>query len=189
MHQKGFTLVELIIAFSIISLLSIAGIASFVSFAQRQSLGNAISDLRTLLTVARTETIAQVNGNSLNACTSGEQFSGYVVVVCCRVGVNDSPTYCPTIGCTSGTTDYEMYEACTNSTSGSTRYGFIQSKTLPKGIILSSNTTARTYAFSPISGTVSFGGAPGTSGKVVMYLQGYPSITQTAEVYSVGTIQ
>jgi len=190
MGQKGFTLVELVIVFSIVALLSIAGIASFVAFSDRQVLANTIAELQTMLNVARTDTLSQVN----SSCSSSEEFGGYVVVVCCRTSndptspINQIPmSFCPTIGC-SGTNDYELYQSCIN-TNGATRYALIQGKVLPKRVIISSQTSARTFQFSPITGSVSFGGAVGSSGQVQMYLYGNTSINVSTTVSSIGTIQ
>lgn len=194
MRQKGFTLVELVIVFSVIALLSIVGIASFVSFTQRQVLGNAVSDLRTTLNVARMYTLSQYN----DSCTNSQQLGGYVVVVCCNPSNNQTPmSNCPAIGC-SGSYDYELYESCVH-TDGSITYNVVkgQQKNFPKAITVSSQTSARTFQFTPISGKVTFGGAlllAGQSGNVVLstsITQGtkQTGVSQTVSVSPVGTIQ
>ncbi|MDE2025017.1 MAG: prepilin-type N-terminal cleavage/methylation domain-containing protein [Patescibacteria group bacterium] len=187
MHQKGFTLVELVIVFSIIALLSITGLASFSAFSQRQQLSNSVSDLRTIFNVARTRTLSQVNGTTGNFCTSSEQFGGYVVLVCCTA--KGSQTNCPSIAACNGTDDYDMFETCYSGSS--TAYKFIQGGKFSNSVAVDASTTARTFQFTPLTGAVSFGaGGPVSQGAVTLTLIGSTqTYTGTVTVTSIGAIQ
>ncbi len=192
MYQKGFTLIELVIVFSIIALLSVGGLASFVIFSQRQLLKNANADFHTMLNVARTNTLSQYN----DACTSSQQFGGYLVVVCCRTTgdpnnpLNESPAaYCPDTGC-SGSYDYELYQTCING-NGTATNTFVNGKTLPSGVVITRQTTARMFQFAPITGNVTYGtqGNSISSGTVEFYLQSNKGERLSTTVSSIGTIQ
>ena len=184
MQEKGFTLIELVIVFSIIALLSIAGIASFAAFSQRQILINAVANLRTILNVARTRTLSQVNGVSPNACTSSEQFGGYVVVVCCNAA--GSQTNCPVIPCV-GSDEYDLFETCYSGSNPS--YKPIQGGTFSSGITVSSATTARTFQFTPLTGTVTYGtGTSLSSGSVILNYSSQ-GVSSSVTVSSIGAIQ
>lgn len=195
MHQKGFTLVELVIVFSIIALLSITGLASFAAFSQRQQLNNAVADLRTILNVARTRTLSQVNGSTSNYCTAAQQFGGYAVVVCCNDhGSGILQSGCPIAPPCIGSEDYDLYEACvtTNGSTSNTSYvGPIQTGNFPSKVVVATATTARTFLFTPITGAVSYGpGASQSSGAVTLQLiSSSQSVTGTVTVTSVGAIQ
>lgn len=88
--QKGFTLLELIVAISIVAILSVIGIASFVDFSKKQTLSSAALDVETTLKGARSRAQSQVKpqacddaGSSLNGYrVTFTNESYYVEVVC-----------------------------------------------------------------------------------------------------------
>lgn len=57
-NQRGFTLIELIIAFTVLAILSVVGVASFVDYSRSQTL---LSDRQKLITVLNT---AKANASS-----------------------------------------------------------------------------------------------------------------------------
>lgn len=75
--QKGFTLLELIVVFSVIAILSTIGIASFVSYSRQQSLQAAVYDLTTILNLARSRAYSQVKPSEC----AGQTLQGYRVTI------------------------------------------------------------------------------------------------------------
>lgn len=74
--QAGFTLVELIVVFSIMVLISSLGLAGFVNFSREQTLKSTAQDIKSMLISARAYSLSQ-----LNSC-GNHQFSGYSVYFC-----------------------------------------------------------------------------------------------------------
>lgn len=163
--SKGFTLIELIVVFSVMAIISTVGIASFASYNNSQKLKNAALDMKTMLQQARSQASSQVKPNACGV------FQGYEVRVCCV----SNGTNCPTC-LASG--DYELDAVCSSSPNGV----LINSTKLVGGVSVdTADTTARSFLFIPITGGVAQGG------KVV--LQGANSAKQTITVTSTGVIQ
>lgn len=80
LRNLGFTLIELIVAFSIIAILSTVGIASFVSYSRTQAVNTEASNIVSVLNLARAKTQSQVN-----PCEDSETLVGYQLKV-----VNDT---------------------------------------------------------------------------------------------------
>lgn len=59
-NEKGFTLLEIILVFSLIGLLTATGMASFFSYSQNQGYTSAVSDVEDLLQFARARALSQV---------------------------------------------------------------------------------------------------------------------------------
>ncbi len=81
----GFTLIELIIVFAVISILSTVGVASFVSYSRSQTLQQAANDLVTTLNLAKASTSTQVkvfnyNGGTIQ-CPVNTTLQGYSVTI------------------------------------------------------------------------------------------------------------
>jgi len=60
--SKGFTLIELIVAFSIISIISVVGFASFVTYSRTQAIDNEANQLVSTLNLAKAKAQSQVKG-------------------------------------------------------------------------------------------------------------------------------
>lgn len=74
--QRGFTLIELIVVFTVIAILSVIGVAAFVSYGRVQALETAASELKSTLFLAKSRAISQVN----DICISKAQIlDGYEV--------------------------------------------------------------------------------------------------------------
>ena len=58
--SEGFTLLELIVVFSIIAILSTIGVASYTSYARQQLLQGAVNDLSAVLNTAKSKASSQV---------------------------------------------------------------------------------------------------------------------------------
>jgi len=151
-HQiSGFTLVELIIVFSIITLLSLIGIASLVTFAREQTLAQTYGDVRTALVVARSQTVSQVNkptqcqSGASCACPAGSQFNGYEVLFCCV----SSGQGCPVCYSQGSSERIEVNIRC-----GANAFT-VSTTAFPQGVSVDSqNTTSRSFLFTPITGVV-----------------------------------
>ncbi len=76
--KNGFTLIELIVAFSVISILATVGVASFVSYSRLQTLQTATYELSTTLGLARSRAYSQVKPSE---CTGQTSLDGYRVTL------------------------------------------------------------------------------------------------------------
>jgi prepilin-type N-terminal cleavage/methylation domain-containing protein len=85
-HPQGFTLIELVVAFSIMAILSTVGIASFVSYSRSQTLQQAANNLVTAINTAKASSVAQtvslnLSGGVVLACAAGQSFGGYGITI------------------------------------------------------------------------------------------------------------
>lgn len=143
--QSGFTLIELLIVFSTMAVLAVTGIAAFRSFNNTQILTNAVLDVKSMFDQAKYKSLNQVVGS---ACTPGQQFNGYKVLICCKSGGSGCPT------CSLGN-DYELDAVCDSTNIP------VSGNNLQKGVSIDtniSNTTSRTYYFNAVSGAVTGAG-------------------------------
>jgi prepilin-type N-terminal cleavage/methylation domain-containing protein len=73
--SSGFTLIELVVAFSIMAILGTVGIASFVNYSRAQALQQAVNNFSTALNTVKAASVAQVQNLNVNgqnlACVSG----------------------------------------------------------------------------------------------------------------------
>jgi len=67
--SKGFTLVELIVVFSVVAIITSAGLASFAAYGNQQSLQIAGADVLSFLQTARSRAISQIKPSSCAAAT------------------------------------------------------------------------------------------------------------------------
>ncbi len=75
-NKDGFTLIELVVAFSIMAVLSTIGIASFVNYSRAQTLQQATNGLITTLNTAKAKSLVQVKPD---ACIG--TLGGYSVIL------------------------------------------------------------------------------------------------------------
>jgi prepilin-type N-terminal cleavage/methylation domain-containing protein len=75
--MKGFTLVELIVVFSVIGILTSLGLASYSSYNGKQTVQSAATDVVTMLNTAKSQSLSQVIPSS---CASNP-VTGYQVDV------------------------------------------------------------------------------------------------------------
>ena len=88
--NHGFTLIELIVAFSIISILSSIGIASFVGYNTEQEFRGAYLEFASNISLAKSNALAQVKPDQ---CTDPVNPSNSKVLVGYRVVIKDVRTY------------------------------------------------------------------------------------------------
>ncbi len=126
--EKGFTLLELIVVFTIIAILSTMGIASFMTYSRNQTLVQAAQSLENTIHLARSDALSQVKPS---VCT-GQVLNGY------QIDINTlNNTYSLSVVC--------------NGTH------VVSQTTLPTTISFSSQTTA-TSIFYPIISSGATGG-------------------------------
>lgn len=123
----GFTLIELIVAFSVMAILATVGVASFVSYSRAQALQQTTNDLVTALNTARAKTVAQIKPAG---CSS---LNGYDIVL--TKGVSPNPD------------SYTLNAVC-NGTDV-----LVTTTKFPKGLSLHGNNTIK-IAFSVLTGGV-----------------------------------
>ena len=82
-RTKGFTLIELVVVFSVIAVLSSIGIASFVESSRNATLQSAVNEVTSILNIAKSRALSQTKPTDL-VCgiTSVDSLSGY------RVNIN-----------------------------------------------------------------------------------------------------
>jgi len=169
--ERGFTLIELIVVFSVTALLSMIGFASFSNFAASQNMNNALLDLKTILGTARSQALSQVKPS---VCGS-QVLSGYVVNICCTSGCYQNCIN------TSGA-NYELNVLC----SGSQYNLSVYNKTVPSNITISPQSTSYSFYFPELSANIM------GSGQVVLQtktpIAGFVK-TRIATVSATGIIQ
>lgn len=123
----GFTLIELSVVISILSILTTLGIASFVNYSRSQALQTAVSDLTTSLNLAKSRALSQVKPEQCSA----QSLDGYKIVVSSNSG------------------SYDLDAVCAGNTYK------IQTTVFDKNISVSSEgTTSTSFFFPVISGPV-----------------------------------
>jgi len=73
--MKGFTLIEVLVSFSVIALLSAFSIASFSSYTTSQTFQNAVLNVSSTLALAKSRAISRVKP----AACAGQVLNGYFV--------------------------------------------------------------------------------------------------------------
>jgi len=127
--STGFTLIELIVVLSVAAVISVVGIAAFVSYNQTQSLNTTAADIANMFNVAKSRAASGVKPTT--APCSIEALNGY------RISIIPSSTYKLDAVCPSGTSN-------------------ILTSTLPNTIIFTSPPT--TFTVPVLTGGFSGGG-------------------------------
>lgn len=137
-QNEGFTLIEILVVFSIIAVLSGLGIASFASYSRTQQLAQSANNIKLLVSEARFNALSGVKTNKDqdgNTVTCGsESFEGYSVTVL-------------------GNNQVELSLQCANISSLTTK-----TLTMPKGYAFGNGTTCSQVHFDSLSSTG--GGVP-----------------------------
>lgn len=182
-HRKsspGFTLIELIIVFSLMTILSTIGIASFVNYSHAQEVQTTIQDIKTTLTTARSRALSQLMQGS--CATNGLQLQGYEVLFC---NVLSQSCYAPQ---DIANPDYELNIVCANSDGSGVTHEVVYDKKFSNTNIQysTSKTTASSFFFSAVTGAVTTNNT--TSNPSQISIQGY-GITKVATSSATGVIQ
>lgn len=159
----GFTLIEIIVVFSVIAILSTAGIASFVTYSRSQTVEVAAQDIVAMLNTAKSRALSQVKPVASPCGEAGEGgvLQGY------RVSISAN--------------NYRLSAVC-----GGNDY-FIpnENKPIPTSISITAGTG--TYTFRVLTGGVIEAGVSGTA----VTLRGYQDsrYEKTITVYPDGRIK
>lgn len=185
--QQGFTLLELLIVFSIMVILSAVGIASFVSYSHSQSVDTSMKEFKAILFNARSRAQSQLRDStcfSSGFTGSGYVLQGYRVVVCCPSG---SSSCVGSNTCVDPKANYELDAVYSYPDGSGVSYQTCESKKFsdPNVSFVASTTTATTITFTSVTGAVS-SNAP--SSMVQVGLAGY-GFTKLATVSATGVIQ
>lgn len=167
--DKGFTLLELIVVFSIIAILSTVGIASYVNYSASQTLRQAYYDVFNTINYARASAGSQVKPDAY--CIGNSSLDGYSVVINKR----DAPSLPNT---------YILNVLCSGQT-----FAVASRKSLPNGVVFNTATdnpptTTTNIFFSVLTSGVS------NPGNIVLSYPGNSNVAaKTIKVTSVGGIQ
>ena len=124
--QRAFTLIELLITISLMSILMLSSVPAFFSYTKSQSFQTGISDIIALLNKAKSRSLSQVKPPDCN----GLKLQGYQVVL------------------TLSGSSYQLEALCDNN-----RYP-IEKKNLPTKITFAATSTAIVF-FNASTGTLS----------------------------------
>jgi prepilin-type N-terminal cleavage/methylation domain-containing protein len=171
--QIGFTLIELIVVFSIIGIISAVGIAGFSSFTQEQTLKSTVEDIKSMLSSARAYTYSQ-----LNTCGNARKFSGYRVYFCKTD--QGSCSSCQGVYPEADKPYYELDILCDGVPLGTP----VQFKKIPPNVTVTA-AQCKSYSFQPITNVVT--SSDNTPSIGVSYSNS--SFSQTISVSQLGIIQ
>ena len=150
--QRGFTIIELLVVFSIIAVISTVSLASFASYSRTSSLKQTASLVGAVMTDARSRALSQIKPS---ACAG--TLNGYQVDICGLTGSS----------CATADT-YTLSSICSGTKT------LVSTKRLPSTMhFTNTGTTSRSFQFRVLnggvvgSGTVMLTGFNGTIGVTV----------------------
>jgi len=129
-NKYGFTLIELVVVFSIMAVLATVGVASFVSYSRQQTLQQAANDLVATLNSAKAKAVSQVK--PVPCVTALKGLGAYRVQILAN--------------------SYRLDAICSGTTYT------ITTTPLPGGVTFDSSTTISAVSFSVISGGITGSG-------------------------------
>jgi len=165
--SEGFTLLELIVVFSIIAILSTIGVASYTSYARQQLLQGAVNDLSAVLNTAKSKASAQVKPST---CLGSLQGYG-VTIYKTAVGSHVANSYTLSASCSGNVSPIES-----------------PSVNLPTGVTFDSSTDTSSIFFSVLTGAVNLTGPAGNIGSIVLAEAGLTA-KKTITVDEAGVIE
>lgn len=171
--MRGFTLVELLVVFSVMGMLAVLGIAAFVDYSRSQTVATAALEFANMLQVARSRAQSQVKPET--PVCNDNTLDGYAVIVC-PYGAD---------GTTLQKDTYQLGAACGGAPTEET----LVEKKLPSPVVFECTDDdsgyGSGYVFRVISGAVEFGGGAKSGGSLV--IKGYGK-QRTVTVYEDGRI-
>ena len=152
--RAGFTLIELIVVLSVAAVISLIGIAAFVSYSQTQSLNTAAADISNMFSLAKSRAASGVKPT-----TCSGSLDGYEIRLCGFTGST----------CINSTSaSYELDIRC----NGSIASPPILTGKLPSNIIFILLTSSTTFSFPVLTGGFSQTGSS-LSPPWPIYLSGF----------------
>lgn len=160
--NRGFTIIELVVVFSVIAILSSVGIAASINYSRAQTLQTATLDLINTLNQAKSYAQSQYKPDDCN--TQDLQYYRFDII-----SSGEDPYYTLNVFC------------------GANSYELLNNK-LPKDVdIDSANTTSTYFEFPILKGGIE--GDPGSSSPWRIRLISIDGRYKTISVYSSGIIQ
>ena len=159
-QNKGFTLVEILVVFVLMAIVSGLGFASFSDYNKKQTLVQSAKNFKEAIDFAKFSAISSVKPPS---CPDASFLNGYKVVVCAKATCKGT-----------GAPDYEIDMICNGVDTP------VQTKTFPKGITLDASTTCSVISFNTISGSL-------TGGSCSITLKGF-SKQSVLNIDSIGNV-
>ena len=139
---SGFTILELLVAFSLIAVVTGVGFVSFVSYSRKQILVQAASDLKQAVDLARFNALSNVKPA---ACGSTDQLLSYTVNFC----INNNPSCDPGLN----GIGYQIHASC------GAQKPLVLSKKLPQNVTftVAGATLCQNVVFNSVNPVVSGG--------------------------------
>lgn len=175
----GFTLVELLVAITLMGLVGTFALANFRSFGEDQKLKNAALDVQSLLRTAQTNAVTNTECDSQNGSTWQVVISSSSVLAV--TSTSPSPSSSP-----NGTTVYQVDLKCLESGTTFPKKTLTMDKNITISVagtvqalrVQTASTTACpdlpvTISFAPLTGKIDLGGSTGpyaTCGKLTFTL-------------------
>ncbi|MFH1833234.1 MAG: prepilin-type N-terminal cleavage/methylation domain-containing protein [Candidatus Levyibacteriota bacterium] len=173
--RKGFTLIEFLVAFSIMAMLATFGLASYVNYSRMQTMNTAAYDVITMLNKAKSMAMSQAIQKGENNMCGNDSFKGFAVLICglggslCQDRNDENKT----------NANYEFDIVCGGNDSIANTNNPIENKKVPSEVEFKENSSTF-FLFKSVVGGVKNGGN--------ITLQGFGDIEKTIEVDSAGNI-
>jgi len=133
----GFVLIELMVVFSLMALISGIGFVSFSSYSQKQTVNQAAQDIKLIFDNAKFNALSSVKEST--SCSNGT-LVGYKIVVCSKAS------------CLGPATDaYEIDVMCSDVDT------LLYSKKLPQNVIIDATSTCSVVKYNTLSNFVEGG--------------------------------
>lgn len=134
--ESGFSLIELLVSFTLIAIISGIGFASFVTYSRTQIVTQTSSNIKQTIELAKFNAISSVKPDT-SICEEDSALSSYKINICDNVTCLNSDAG-----------DYEIVVLCGTEQ-------VVDSYVLPDGILLDDSTTCGSVTFNVINGIVS----------------------------------
>jgi len=164
----GFTLIELIIVFSVIAILALFGIASFVNYSKVQAITNDANNIVALINTAKSNAVSQVKPSS---CSGAKVLQGYIVELNKTVGGKTNKGFSINVLCsTPSVTPLASYALSSNvqfDTSSTDTLKSISFNVISGGITLIDKNDSELKSSSQIQGTITLIGFNSTLKRII----------------------